>query len=532
MVSTIGPSTIHTIATASAVRYPFQRKGFYARGYHFAFYVRANKLYWQRSTDGITWDGENDITPAGEVPGDGGEFCVWLDRHEEPAHHPHIVYADEDTDSPLYYRRGTIDVNGDLTWDQNGGDPTLWITVVSESLGRSYRYPTICVDDTSGRPIVGYLEYYRGTPASSVPWVRASDALDGTWNLVNTKQISTTTDASWVTVVVPYQGVYIMALYTRHPSQLIKYDIYNFTGNNWAGEQSAGVLIGADSAKWSVTSQRAVKVPSVRRVHVAYCDPNNRLQYISIDDVAPVTGPVLIYDSNLAMGPAISTRIFGGDVNPYRTLYVFWTPTSDQPTQDVVAYAKSIDDGANWTNEAGGVGPQDWVDETSGELAGTNIASVYFEEQHHVSLPEGYIGLLYTTEGASPEFIRFASLEFADPDEDLLCKFEAQASAELFGKFEAQASAELLGKFVVGQDSAELLGKFEAQAIAELLGRFEAQAIVELLGRFEAQATAELLGKFEGQATVELPCGFRLSTDHWIVQGVSVEAYIRLQVVV
>jgi predicted Zn-dependent protease with MMP-like domain len=401
-----------------------------------------------------------------------------------------------------------------------------------------------------------------------------------------------------------------MAVYARD-SDPIRYDIYNITAETWAGETATVVTMGSDATKMSVTSQRAGKMAAQpRRVHIAFCYTDENLNHISIDD-GGVTGPTLIYSSALAMGPSISTRIYGEAVNNYRTLYVFWTTITDEPTADYVCYKKSVNDGANWTKEDGSAGVELWADETGAGLSGANIASSYFEEHHYPTQPAGYIGVLYTNQGASPDYVRWAGLEFADPDEDLLGKavirhvgtpvellgrFEAQAIAELLGKFEAQDSAELLGKFEI-QDSAELLGKFEAQATvelfgkfelrqaiaelfgkavvknvgsaellgrfeaqasaellgkavirnigsaellgrfeaqasAELLGKFEGQAIAELLGRFEAQASAELLGKFEGQATVELPCHFRLSTDHYIIQGVSVEAYLFLTIVV
>ena len=69
----------------------------------------------------------------------------------------------------------------------------------------------------------------------------------------------------------------------------------------------------------------------------------------------------------------------------------------------------------------------------------------------------------------------------------------------------ADGSAELLGKAEVGQGSAELLGKFEAQA------------------------TAELLGKVVITRSIDLLCKLRTSIpNEWIIQGVSVEAYITL----
>jgi hypothetical protein len=631
MVTDMGESTVETVAVAESTRYPFQRKGFYTRGYHFAFYYASNKIYWRRSADGDTWGSATDITPSGETPTEGAEIAVWLDRHEEPAHHPYIVYADHDTDSPIYFRRGTVDSNGDLTWD------AVWQTAVALAVGVSYRNLTICVDDTNGYPFISYTQTIRADPSSdSRPRVTHSQQMDGTWSTFAgfPDIMNATNDESWVCVVVPYNGVYVMAVYARD-SDPIRYDIYNITAETWAGETATVVTMGSDATKMSVTSQRAGKMAAQpRRVHIAFCYTDENLNHISIDD-GGVTGPTLIYSSALAMGPSISTRIYGEAVNNYRTLYVFWTTITDEPTADYVCYKKSVNDGANWTKEDGSAGVELWADETGAGLSGANIASSYFEEHHYPTQPAGYIGVLYTNQGASPDYVRWAGLEFADPDEDLLGKavirhvgtpvellgrfeaqaiaellgkfeaqataellgkFEAQAIAELLGKFEAQASAELLGKFEI-QDSAELLGKFEAQATvelfgkfelrqaiaelfgkavvknvgsaellgrfeaqasaellgkavirnigsaellgrfeaqasAELLGKFEGQAIAELLGRFEAQASAELLGKFEGQATVELPCHFRLSTDHYIIQGVSVEAYLFLTIVV
>jgi len=655
MVTDIGPSTVETVADRDAVRYPFQRKGFYARGYHWAFYYASGEIYWRKSADGTpgSWGTANEITPGGETPEEGDEIAVWLDRHEEPAQNVHIVYADRNLDSHLWYRKGTIDVSGNLTWD------AVWQIAVALEIGYSYSNLTICVDDTNGYPFIGYKRTLRTYPGDiSEPKVTHCQTGTGTWTTFADfpYTLNTTDDDSWVCTVVPYSGDDIMAVYARDGNNIL-YDIYDITGDSWDGEEDTGVTLG-DSVKTSVTSQRAT-ASDAQLVHVAYCDGNDDLQHIRIE-AAGVTGPTLIYASALAMAPSISTRIYGGDVNHYRTLYVFWTPITNEPQADYVCYKKSVDVGLTWTKEDGTAGVELWIDETGAELSGVDIASSYFEEQHHATLPESYLGILYTNEGASPDYVRFAGLEFADPDEDLLCKFEAQATAELLGKadvgqdsqdllgradvgqdsqdllgrfeaqstadllgkadvgqdrqdllgkadvgqdsqdllgkadvgqdsqdllgrfeaqstaellgkavirhvgtpvellgkfeaqatadllgrFEAQSTAELLGKFDVGQDSAELLSRFEAQATADLLGRFEAQATAELLARFEAQATAELLARFEAQATAELlarfeaqatadlPATFRMSTDDWIVQGVSVEAYIALRIVV
>ena len=480
MVTDINPITVQTAAVRDATRWPFQRKTFYARGYHWAFYMRDGDLRWRKSADGVTWSTpEATIKPSGTTPTDGGEFSVWLDRHEEPAQYIHIVYSDEDGNCALYYRRASIDALGDLTW-------TDWQQALAADLLKAWKYPTICVDNTSGRPIIGYLEYILATPANSIPRAIASDQTDGTWNTVSNKQLGSGLHQSYIVSVIPYGGANVMAVYVG-PTLEIKYDFYNFAA--WDGEALTGATMGADSTKFSITSQREGTNATLdpNRVHIAFCDGDDRLRHISIDAGA-VTAEVTIFDptSSWSMGPAISTRIFGGDDNHYRALYVFWSPfNQDEPVADYVCYKKSLDDGASWTKEDGSAGVEQWVNETTEGLSGTFVLNSYFEEQHHLSKPEGYLGVLYTNKGESPDYVRFAGLKFADPDEDLL-----------------------------------------GNAVIKNIGS------AELLGRFEAQATAELLGKFEAQATAELPCRFRLSTDDWIVQGVSVEAYLFLYVVV
>jgi len=120
---------------------------------------------------------------------------------------------------------------------------------------------------------------------------------------------------------------------------------------------------------------------------------------------------------------------------------------------------------------------------------------------------------------------------------ELLAKIAITHSIELLAKFKAQATAELQGTFEVGQGSTELLGKAVIRHVgtpAELLGKAEVgQGSAELLGKFEAQATADLLGKVVITHSIDLPCKFRTSIPNdWIVQGVSVEAYIALTIVI
>jgi len=337
LVTDIGPSTVETVAVRDSVRFSFQRKGFYAKGYHWAFYYASYKIYWRKSADGITWGAATDITPSGETPTDGTEIAVWLDRHEEPAHHPYIIYADRNSDSPVYFRSGTIDDAGDLTWDTDPGDDHTWQTAIPEVFGVSFRNITICVDDTNGYPFIGYTRIIRGDPSSDAkPRVTHSQQMDGTWSTLAgfPETLNNTLDASWVCTVVPSGLDTISAIYARDSNEIFC-DVYDVSENTWNGEIDTGETIGPDATKISATSQRQGKNATIdpKRVHVAYCDAGEDLQHIMIQ-AGVITGPHLIYTSAAAMAPSISTRIYGGDVNHYRTLYVFWTPTADEPRAD------------------------------------------------------------------------------------------------------------------------------------------------------------------------------------------------------
>jgi len=118
-----------------------------------------------------------------------------------------------------------------------------------------------------------------------------------------------------------------------------------------------------------------------------------------------------------------------------------------------------------------------------------------------------------------------------------------KSSAELYGDavIKNASSAELYGDAVIkNASSAELYGHaiIRHESSAELYG----YGIIRNIGSAELYGygiirnigSAELYtrGIVRNIGSVELLCGFRLSTDKWIVQGVSAEAYIELTIVV
>jgi hypothetical protein len=103
----LDPATICTTTTSTATREPFQRLAFYYNGRHWVFVLVNNNLYWYHSVDGLTWTQGGYITPLSI----GRGFSVWFDGT-----YVHYCYANESYGGAIYYRRGTPNADGSITW--------------------------------------------------------------------------------------------------------------------------------------------------------------------------------------------------------------------------------------------------------------------------------------------------------------------------------------------------------------------------------------------------------------------------------
>ncbi len=144
---------------------PLQRKTYYANGRYWVFYVDSNYIIYQTSTDGTTWGSPSHI--RNNTGGDYGyNFVTAFDGT-----YLHYAYSDRNDNSPCYYRRGTLETNGSITW--SAAEQTAMATASGAWYGE------IAIDvDTSGRPIISYEFVDAG---SDYPRVTRSSSTDGTW---------------------------------------------------------------------------------------------------------------------------------------------------------------------------------------------------------------------------------------------------------------------------------------------------------------------------------------------------------------
>ncbi|MBV6343220.1 hypothetical protein HWQ67_16695, partial [Candidatus Magnetobacterium casensis] len=161
--------------TMHAGTYPYldttKRSSFFYNDLYWAFYMKpvatdAHNIFYQTSSDGASWSGENTIASAGETTNNG--FSVW-----QQGSSLHIAYgaANSGTNDYIYYRHGTPEGNGTITWT------TAWQVAVDLGVRNAESETSIAVD-SSGYPFIAYGSSQSTTDYTSMT---KSSTNNGTW---------------------------------------------------------------------------------------------------------------------------------------------------------------------------------------------------------------------------------------------------------------------------------------------------------------------------------------------------------------
>ena len=359
----IDPSVVGTSSTEYATSHPFQRKSFYANGRFWVFYSDGTDMVYRTSTDGTSWTDATTVASASA----GSYFSIWFDG-------TYIHYAR--TLSGLYYRRGTPNSDGSITWSAPGQN-------VPTTLG-SPTQPFVSVDSDG----YAWISYRDQEGLNVYPYVTKSGNNDGTWGDTPSGfpyQLSTTASIEWSASVIPLTAGKMLVLYAN-AGDTVKARAWN--GSNWLSEVSTSSSI--DSGR---DHSEAVQGDDV---HLTFLTSANDIVYTKY-----------IYSSNsftsettLVSGATdTSAPVISRDPST-NYLYVFaTTKTTDSPsgwTEDHIYYNKY--DGASWS------GWTDWIDETTEGLADSDRLTCFYEADGN------YVGLVYVTKVVSPYNVKFAYL--------------------------------------------------------------------------------------------------------------------------
>lgn len=189
---TIDPSIVLNLGSTSTgvgVGECWQRKAWYAAGRHWVWYRdQVSYVRYRTSTDGVTWSGDTTIKTGVSLDSD---FSTWYDGT--------YCYYILRVGTTLYFRRGTPQTNGTITWsaaEQTGISTTAAHPFVSA--------------DSGGYPWIGYRD-----SVSNCTYVTKSSTNDGTWSTDAgfPYLLTATTSAIWRTSIIPMTSSRMVAVY-------------------------------------------------------------------------------------------------------------------------------------------------------------------------------------------------------------------------------------------------------------------------------------------------------------------------------
>jgi len=369
------PTTVATSTSNMATFYPFQRKCFYAKGLHWVFFGDGEYMAYATSSDGVTWSSPTQVRTVEE--GSGREFSIWFDG----IYVHYAVHKDRSEYNPrtgttttyyeIYYRRGTPNSDGTITWGTE--------YKAHSSTSTCYRYPMIAVD-SGGYPWIGL--FYA---AQNYAVVTKSSTNDGTWTTASGFPYTlTTTTSPWRVTVVPL-------------SNLKTYIIYAAGGLPVRGRLWDGSSMGSEESATASDIQSGNAYSAVAEgddVHLVFLvETSYDIAYVKRTYGVGWSSETTVQTSaDQYSQPVLSINTTNNN------LYCFW---AGSPSSNHIYYKKCVS--GTWD-----ASPTDWIAEETTLTDNDRLSSFY-------QVYSGKIGVTYMTGTSSPYNVRYAFLVVAVP---------------------------------------------------------------------------------------------------------------------
>jgi len=149
--------------TAAAITANYQRKTFYANGYHWIFYSNGTHILYTNSRDGSNWNPPAVVRTGISSSG----MSIWYDGNMSVSY----AYASGIPGDPVVYRAGLV-TNDEIRW---GPEQT-----VSAGKNDHEYYNGFCTIDSLGNHWVSYIDDYNGNRSSYA--VKAASKDGATWS--------------------------------------------------------------------------------------------------------------------------------------------------------------------------------------------------------------------------------------------------------------------------------------------------------------------------------------------------------------
>lgn len=366
------PSVITTSTNNDATGLPFQRKSFYASSRFWVFLHNGTYINYYSSIDGETWSSATTLRASA----DDTRYSTFFNG----TYLHYVVALDGPASETAYYRRGTPNSDGTITWST--AEQTITLT------GADYvNDPNIAVD-TNGYPWIAYEVYYDGTHV--YPAVAKSDTNDGTWNTASgfPYNLSATSGVSYPSIISLTEEK-MLTIYFKQGFQV---KAQTWDGDSWNSEAQTtsscpygytySVVADGDDANLIF-----LNVTTFEIIHTKYDYGTNSFGSESV-----------VYDSDAAIVESLSKDSTSND------LYCFW---ASKPVAGHVYYKVY-----NATTETWDTDPTDWIDESSDGITSTSRVNVFYQSYG------GYLGVAYMTKTSAPYNIKFNYLTVTAEEEE------------------------------------------------------------------------------------------------------------------
>ena len=295
----------NTLAYAAA-RVPHQRQCFYAAGRYWVFYGDYNNatgpfdLYFTSSADGISWSAPTNLTT---FPICDAQWSVCFDGSK--LHVIKCIQSGAIFHDGLYYRRGTPNADGTITWD------AAWQTAIAA--GNKVGDASLAVD-TAGLVWVGYDN-------SNSAKVTKNSANDGTWTTAAGFPIELTNGIEENPILSPLAGGAMYATVYRWNSDIAAKGYSLAASGAITSEGNITTSnVEADSGAQAKVGRIEAASLSDGKVHLAYQTSAQTIVYRLRNVNGTFAGEVQLSDNSRVAAEISSPRIsFDANGNVYVT---------------------------------------------------------------------------------------------------------------------------------------------------------------------------------------------------------------------
>jgi hypothetical protein len=379
----------------AAVEYAVQRKTFYANGRFWVFYfngtLSANSTVYATSTDGLSWSSSVNMT--NRTCGAGWRFAVTFNGTILS-----YAFSTSTNGDPLYYRAGTPNSDGTITWLDSEQNVTVGENLVS------HLWPSIAID-SAGYPWIAYARK-NATENSRYAYITTSSWTNGTWNTASgfPYKFSPYNYTGINTLVVPLTNQKVLAVGSNAGQHVMA---YRWNGSSWGAEaNTTSIIIDSGTIEISLSA-----VNQGDDVHLAFIKNGTRnLVHTKYAYASNSWGTETTIQSavNETSSPVLSIDTSTND------LYCFW---AGSPETNAIYYKRY--NGTNWVFASDS---NPWITETA--LAGyykyDGLSGFYQTYDHK-------IGLAYTN-GTTVYFVKFKYFNITAPEVTVIVTYPANTT--------------------------------------------------------------------------------------------------------